>query len=754
MTSDAQCLPFLPTILSLSITIFMGVIAFVIHLSSGQQRPAKVARPKGRHRAVQTDDLDARAKKESTSMAKQLKQQKIVSCNLEEENEALQEQVTSLKRAVAERKAEAAALREQLENATARGDQLAAALKKAQVAETEEKAEKKSDAEFQNAMAMLLDLAEQSVNREIRHVSGGAPKGPRPALALNPDDFAPEDWTFMMSVAGLSEDRRKDLEGKEQSPTKLISRQEFEVPVPQLLFNEPSPTTDAAKVFPESPTHLAADHHGASTSVKARPSLDAGRAPPIDVPTSEENLSPDPADVKASSSPSGRKPLPLDGGALEDLSTAQSWASLSSTPSFSEEPVFNPNPNAKPFVPKRQQMQQEIQKRLQQWKDFYYTQVQPQEAAAVAAQQQQQQQQQQQLANGWAEGTPPRYSQQAEALARTQSGGWGYCPPQYYPPQLEWDQAQEEAYYDPYTPQPAAWDRSPQTSEVVLEELWPSTASAPSEAGDLTSHQPYSMHCKCTSCQSEKDTAAPSAPAPTSAVAEARCAESGTVYDCLGDEFDNPTIGLAFRFPLLAKEGQEPCGLWRLAHEAFEPFYLARFTPLSGLACQIVITEEYLQPPHTLSSYVDLSKLQTERQLAAYRLVFQSERQVNVGEFEAFEVIYKQGDKGDMLVWSLCILAFERVLTLQVVAASASKYNVVAALGPVLESLQVAFPQPLAEAFERQQTQACETVQRAVRCWMARRAVRAIRHSQHAEEVEENDVFIRVTTRINPKFTH
>lgn len=59
----------------------------------------------------------------------------------------------------------------------------------------------------------------------------------------------------------------------------------------------------------------------------------------------------------------------------------------------SEEPVFNPNPNAKPFVPKRQQMQQEIQKRLQQWKDFYYTQVQPQEAAAVAAQQQQQQQQ-------------------------------------------------------------------------------------------------------------------------------------------------------------------------------------------------------------------------------------------------------------------------------------------------------------------------------------------------------------------------
>lgn len=36
-----------------------------------------------------------------------------------------------------------------------------------------------------------------------------------------------------------------------------------------------------------------------------------------------------------------------------------------------------------------------------------------------------------------------------------------------------------------------------------------------------------------------------------------------------------PTIGLAFRFPLLAKEGQEPCGLWRLAHEAFEPFYLS-----------------------------------------------------------------------------------------------------------------------------------------------------------------------------------
>ena len=144
---------------------------------------------------------------------------------------------------------------------------------------------------------------------------------------------------------------------------------------------------------------------------------------------------------------------------------------------------------------------------------------------------------------------------------------------------------------------------------------------------------------------------------------------AGDVYP--GDPYANDEIGIHFRFPALATARGEvpPAPQWALAHEAHAPFFILRFVPTTGLGCQVVITKEPLPRTQSLAQYVLLSKQQTERTLAAYSLVFQSERQLLVGGHAAYEIVYTQGgsgDTGDMLVWSLCVHAFDKVITLQV----------------------------------------------------------------------------------------
>ena len=48
---------------------------------------------------------------------------------------------------------------------------------------------------------------------------------------------------------------------------------------------------------------------------------------------------------------------------------------------------------------------------------------------------------------------------------------------------------------------------------------------------------------------------------------------------------------------------------------------------------------------------------------------------------------------------------------------------------------------------------ACVAIQMMGRAWLARRYVRRLRSHEAQRDMEENDVFIRVTTRINPEFS-
>ena len=86
------CLPFVSTTISIGVSVLLGAVA-VAHFFGKEKLPP----PKTSSKGVQTDscDTDAKRKKEISSLLKQVKHQKTVACNMEEENECLAEQVCS-----------------------------------------------------------------------------------------------------------------------------------------------------------------------------------------------------------------------------------------------------------------------------------------------------------------------------------------------------------------------------------------------------------------------------------------------------------------------------------------------------------------------------------------------------------------------------------------------------------------------------------------------------------------------------------
>ena len=142
-------------------------------------------------------------------------------------------QVSNLKRTCGERKMEIAQLKEKLDEAQATIAQLSAALSKTQAKSgTKKEGAGRSDDEFQNAMALLLDLAEQSVTRELRTVGQDLPSEPHDATPLGDlkaEDFTSADWAFMMSLAGVNKDEAAladDHEGLEETTEEHAARVE------------------------------------------------------------------------------------------------------------------------------------------------------------------------------------------------------------------------------------------------------------------------------------------------------------------------------------------------------------------------------------------------------------------------------------------------------------------------------------------------------------------------------------------------
>ena len=81
-------------------------------------------------------------------------------------------------------------------------------------------------------------------------------------------------------------------------------------------------------------------------------------------------------------------------------------------------------------------------------------------------------------------------------------------------------------------------------------------------------------------------------------------------------------------------------------------------------------------------------------------------------------------------------------------ASQDAKGTIVQALPALLGSVQLSVPRG-----PEDQQKACVSIQRVTRAWLARLHVQQLRSQQARIEKEENDVFIRVTTRINPKFS-
>ena len=284
---------------------------------------------------------------------------------------------------------------------------------------------KKSDDEFQSAMALLLDLAEQSVTRELRTVGHDlvqASCGGNAIQDLKAEDFSAADWAFMMSVAGVNKDEaslgddRECVGPQARSPDADTSTHVGLTDGSTAKPRSPSTKTAGRKTStslgkPErkpsvgsctSTNELESTSHGdidgvsneASSTATELSATEVGpgnlsgeraasdNAAENPVPSSVENMSAEdggkgPKEPK----PKGKRRADPDFLDLSDLDNYGSWASETSSPAFSEAGgpdtagVFSPNPNAAPFVPKRQHLQEEIQKRLQQWKDFYYSEV-------------------------------------------------------------------------------------------------------------------------------------------------------------------------------------------------------------------------------------------------------------------------------------------------------------------------------------------------------------------------------------------
>ena len=103
----------------------------------------------------------------------------------------------------------------------------------------------------------------------------------------------------------------------------------------------------------------------------------------------------------------------------------------------------------------------------------------------------------------------------------------------------------------------------------------------------------------------------------------------------------------------------------------------------------------------------------------------------------------------------------DQVLTLEFVASDGQKYATLPRLRAFIDSIQLVVPQPqspvegqpwmptacsLTEG-QGHQFEACITIQKLVRSWIARKHVRSLRVRQQEEEQHEKELFIRVTTR-------
>ena len=110
-------------------------------------------------------------------------------------------------------------MKEELSESRSKCEELTLALLKYQV---KEKDVKRTDEDFQSAMATLLDLAEQSVNDKLETVGGGGKKvTSAPPIAdllanASAEEFSSADWTFMMSIAGLQDQSSSSQDEQEE----------------------------------------------------------------------------------------------------------------------------------------------------------------------------------------------------------------------------------------------------------------------------------------------------------------------------------------------------------------------------------------------------------------------------------------------------------------------------------------------------------------------------------------------------------
>mmetsp|Transcript_39112 Transcript_39112/g.70122 ORF Transcript_39112/g.70122 Transcript_39112/m.70122 type:complete len:810 (-) Transcript_39112:900-3329(-) len=798
--STAECFTCAPAVLSLLFTIFLGIVTFGVYQYS--KKAPKAEPPKTKTRCLQTDacDTDAKRKKEITNLSKQLKHQKIVACNLAEENEHFTQQLTNLRKRFGEQKAELNLLKEELTESRSKCEELTLALLKYQV---KEKDAKPTDDEFQSAIATLLDLAEQSVNDKLETVGGGDKKvTSAPPIAdllanASANEFSSADWTFMMSIAGLQDQSSSSQDEQEEQ-----LHNNTKVEEPPVQAKEPASTSTVKK--------------SKKTNKKERKSKKNLVESPLDSIASsveevvKEHVQPTPSEVfetttsdegelprKASSNSSMKssdiksvdlecenlssggvrpikdghcevvcdfgpatklskqeKPLNLD---PEELAKIGSWASDPVSPFDSND--VSPHPNvdtknsSKPSPPQKKNLQEEIKKRLQQWKDFYESQQ---------AAQKEQPQVKEPKANY------VKVPQQARAASSTTLGreiamdGYKYTG---------------SVCHDPY---------AISSHDLAGYPYYSAASTVPAPQWDAVQHQPYGSQCPCPDCQTPLSYPPQPALAPirtgTPPPARARrvtppprrvgaltpppqVIPDPQPHDAglyLAEEYVNHELGIKFSFPGFQTWDAAPRGQkqWVLAHETASPYFLQRFVPRSAHGCQIVLTKEYLQPGHSLGVYVNLSKQHTEVALARYNLVFQSEQALNICGHEAYEIVYTQGFDSGIYVWSVCLLAFNQVLTLQFVASDGQRYATLPRLRAFIDSIQLVAPQPpplggqpwdpAARALTQgqgRQFEACVTLQKLVRSWLARRRVHALRVRQQEEEQREKELFIRVTTR-------